>query len=793
MSYSHDNLDPKWQEFWIKNKSFEAEFPSKKPKFYVLDMFPYPSASGLHVGHIASYTPSDVVARYKRSKGFNVLHPMGWDAFGLPAEQYAIKHGVHPAETTQKAIENYERQLASFGFSFDWERSVSTADPKFYKWTQFIFTKLFESGLAYQKEVPVNWCPTLKTVLANEEIKDGKSTRGDHEVIQLPMKQWMLKITDYSEKLLSGLENLDWPHRTQEGQKNWIGKSVGANIYFKVENQDSKISVFTTRPDTLFGVTYLCLAPENPLVSKITSEDQKGEVHNYIKATQKKSDLDRKSSTDKTGVFTGAYALHPYLKTQIPIWISDYVLMNYGTGAVMAVPAHDERDFEFANKFSLPIKKVVETQGELPDLSSGVCINSDFLNNLPTDEAKAKIIEELTKDSLGEAKVQYKLRDWLFSRQRYWGEPIPIIHQGNESQALPLKDLPLTLPEVTDYEPDDTGAAPLARNKEWIQTPDGQRESHTMPGSAGSSWYFLRYTDPHNENELASMEAQNYWMPVDLYCGGAEHTVGHLLYSRFWQNFLFDNKLASTPEPYQKLAHQGMILGSDGEKMSKSKGNGVNPDEVRVKYGADAVRIYSCFMGPYDKDKIWETNGLEGVRRFLERIWRLILDEDHSLKKLSAQASETIIKSTHKTIKKVSQDIESLSLNTAISQMMIFVNELYKEAEVSKESAQVLVQLLAPFAPHLSEELWALMGFKTSVMLEPWPEFKEELCRDEEVTLGVQVNGKMRGTIKLSPEADESEAVAMAKALPSVEQQIDDKNIVKVIYKAGKILNLIAK
>lgn len=793
MAFNHSDIETKWQKSWAEAKTFEAEFPSDKPKFYALDMFPYPSGSGLHVGHLASYLPTDVVARFKRAKGFNVLHPMGYDAFGLPAEQYAIQTGVHPQITTEKAIENFKRQLQSFGFSFDWSKSIATTDPSFLKWTQFIFTELFNKGLAYQKEVPVNWCPALKTVLANEEVVDGKSERGGHPVERLPMKQWMLKITDYTERLLEDLEKINWPNRTKEGQRNWIGKSIGANVKFNVADTELNLEVFTTRPDTLFGVSFMVLAPEHKFVNEITTPEQSDQVKSYIKQTSSKSDVARQSNNDKSGVFTGAYALHPLNGKKIPIWISDYVLMDYGTGAIMAVPAHDERDFAFAEKFDLPIERVLDG-GDLPFIGEGKLVNSDFLNGLSKTDAIDKTIEFLEEKETGNKEIQYKLRDWLFSRQRYWGEPIPVVHKNDgTTEALSLNELPLLLPEVENYEPSDSGDAPLAKNKDWLNTEDGVRASHTMPGSAGSSWYFLRYPDSDNENEICSKEKQNYWLPVDLYVGGPEHTVGHLLYSRFWTKFLKDQGHISIDEPFMKLAHQGMILGPDGEKMSKSRGNVINPDDVRLEFGTDAVRIYIAFMGPFERDKPWSTKGIEGCRRFLERIWRLCVDENNGAI-LSADAPpENLQKSLHKTIKKISHDIEEMSFNTAVSAMMILVNDLYKEKSHSQEVILPLLQLLSPFAPHVAQELWALSGKPGLICEEAWPNFDEALCKEDSVEMGVQVNGKMRGKINVTEETSEEDAVALAMEVASIKSQTEGKKIIKIIYKACKILNIIAK
>ncbi len=793
MSYNHTSIDSKWQKAWENQEAFVAEYPSKKPKFYALDMFPYPSGSGLHVGHMASYTPTDVVARYKRQKGFNVLHPMGYDAFGLPAEQYAIQTGVHPAKTTQKAIDNFRRQLKSFGFSFDWSCEVATCEPDFYKWTQFIFLELFRKGLAYQKEVPVNWCPALKTVLANEEVVDGKSERGGHPVVRKPMKQWMLKITDYADQLLMGLDKIDWPQRTKEGQRNWIGKSVGADIFFGIEDFDKNLEVFTTRPDTLFGVTFMVISPEHPFVEQITTEEQKGAVEKYVEQASHKSELERKSNTEKTGVFSGAYAVHPITNKKVPIWIADYVLMDYGTGAIMAVPGHDERDFEFATKFEIPILRVLESEEELPFMGDGKVCNSDFLDGLDKQSAIEKITTHIQGKGLGHKTIQFKLRDWLFSRQRYWGEPFPILHKGGKALEIPLEELPVVLPEVANYEPTEDGRPPLSQNQDWVNYNDGERETDTMPGSAGSSWYFLRYFDPKNSKMFADPEKQRYWMPVDLYVGGPEHTVGHLLYSRFWTKVLYDAGLCPVDEPFKKLAHQGMLLGLDGEKMSKSRGNVVNPDEVRDQYGADALRCFILFLGPMDRDKPWNPNGINGVRKFLERVWRLCVSEDGEYLGEDSTPSEALNKLLHKTIEKVGRDIENLDFNTAISALMILVNEMYKENSHSNQALEILIQLLTPFAPHLSEEIWSTMGKEGFVSLAPWPSYDEKLIGEDSVSIAVQVNGKKRGVIEVSKETEQDQAMEMAQEIEAVKNAIGDATIRKIIYVPGKILNVIAK
>ncbi|MBX3041601.1 MAG: leucine--tRNA ligase [Bdellovibrionaceae bacterium] len=801
-----ETLESKWQKKWADGKAFQAESQSSKPKYYALDMFPYPSGSGLHVGHMASYMPADVISRYKRTRGFNVLHPMGWDAFGLPAEQYAIQTGIHPAITTDKAIESFRSTLQSFGFSFDWSREISTCDPDYYKWTQFIFTKLWEKGLAYQKEVPVNWCPALRTVLANEEVVDGKSERGGHPVIRQPMKQWMLKITDYAERLLNDLDKIDWPERTKEGQRNWIGKSEGAHVRFKLKDHADELEVFTTRPDTLFGVTFMVLAPENPLVAKITTAAQKAAVDDYVLKTSRKLEIDRKASTEKTGVATGAFALHPFTQEPIPVWIADYVLMDYGTGAIMAVPGHDQRDFDFAKAFSLPIKRVLAATAEEASApletafeDDGILVNSDFLNGSSKGAAISKAIERLEKEKIGRKEVLYKLRDWLFSRQRYWGEPFPMVNFPKQGlQALPVNELPVVLPQVADYEPSEKGEAPLARNADWVRYSsggeEGRRETDTMPGSAGSSWYFLRFIDPRNHEAPFSPEAEKYWMPVDLYVGGPEHTVGHLLYSRFWTKVLFDVGLVSHDEPFQKLAHQGMILGPDGEKMSKSRGNVIPADSIRSEAGADAVRTFICFLGPMDKDKPWSPTGIEGIRRFLDRVSRLVMDDENGQNLTDDKPlPDEVLRLLHKTIKKVTDDIESMSFNTAISAMMILVNELIRTGTHSRQALKPLTQLLMPFAPHLAEELWEKMGGTGFVSLAPWPQYDNSLLADEKVTLGVQVNGKMRGTIQIAPDAPEADAVQAAQSEAGIASHLSGKEIAKVIYKAGKILNLIVK
>jgi len=815
MSYQPAKIEPKWQKHWEKEQTFKASSDFKKPKYYVLDMFPYPSSTGLHVGHPEGYTATDILARYKRAKGFNVLHPMGWDAFGLPAEQFAIKTGVHPAITTNEAIVNFTKQLKSLGFSFDWSREISTASPDYYHWTQWIFLKLYEKGLAYQKEVAVNWCPELKTVLANEEVVDGKSERGGHPVFKKPMRQWMLKITEYAERLLQDLDGLDWPESTKELQRNWIGKSIGLQMKFKVDGSSNEFEIFTTRPDTLWGVSYMALAPEHPLVNLITTVAQKSAVEKYKLDASQKSEIARQdASKEKSGCFTGAFAINPVNGEKVQIWISDYVLMTYGTGAVMAVPAHDERDFEFAKKFSLPIVKVVEGGKDGECFSGdGVAVNSGFINGLKTVDATKKAIEWAEKEKLGTKSVKYKLRDWLFSRQRYWGEPFPIL-KDKAGNIVPLKDneLPVTLPDVKSYEPTGTGESPLAGITAWREVKDPKtgemylRETDTMPGSAGSSWYFLRYCDPHNVKEAWSKEAEKYWMPVDLYLGGDEHAVGHLLYSRFWTKVLFDCGLVSHSEPFKKLVHQGMILGEDGEKMSKSRGNVINPDDVVKEYGADALRIYEMFLGPLEKDKPWSTKAIEGVFRFLSRSYRLyfmdVKDGEDQFKVADIPMTAEDEKMLHQTIKKVTEDIEGLRFNTGISQMMVFVNHFTAHPQTPLSAMKVFTQLLAPYAPHIAEEMWEAIHTIgkhempkeiPSLSYAVWPSYNPELVKAEFVTVAVQVLGKLRGTLEVEPGTTQAVLEGLAKKTESVAKFLEGKEIIKVIYVQNKILNFVVK
>lgn len=807
MAYDHKQIDSKWQKRWDAAEAFKAESgrTSKKPKYYALDMFPYPSGYGLHVGHLASYTPTDVVARYKRAKGFNVLHPMGYDAFGLPAEQFAIQTGIHPAITTDKAIESFRTTLKTMGYSFDWSREISTCDASYYKWTQFIFTKLFEKGLAYQKEAPVNWCPALKTVLANDEVIDGKSERGGHPVIKVPMKQWMLKITDYAERLISDLDLVDWPERTKEAQRNWIGKSEGANVKFQIAVDASgkpntgfePLEIFTTRPDTIFGVTFMVVSPEHPCLKTIVPASHKAAVAEYQDKASRKSEVERKAATEKTGVFTGAYAVNPFSGKAVPIWTADYVMMDYGTGAIMAVPGHDERDYEFAQAFKIEVVRVLEG-GDLPFTGDGKLVNSDFLDGLEKSQGIARAIQEIETRGLGTKVTQYKLRDWLFSRQRYWGEPFPIVKMSDGAiKAVPTSELPVALPEVADYQPSEKGEAPLARNQDFVSyngaLGTGTRETDTMPGSAGSSWYFLRYCDPHNSDTFCDFEEQKYWMPVDLYVGGAEHTVGHLLYARFWQKVLFDAGLVSHPEPFGKLAHQGVVLGPDGERMSKSRGNVINPDQLREQYGADVMRTFVLFLGPMAADKPWQDQGIGGTQRFLDRLWRACVNENGGVIADDSALPDELNRLLHKTIKKVGDDLETLSFNTAISALMILLNDLYKANSRSKRALLPLIQMVAPFAPHMAEELWEKLGQSGFVSLAKWPEYDSALTVDSVVSIGVQVNGKSRGVIEIDKEASEADALAKAMEIGSVVNALGGKQPDKVIYKAGRILNLIVK
>jgi leucyl-tRNA synthetase len=880
--YRPQDIEPKWQRFWLENKTFRVDVDLGKPKYYILDMFPYPSAAGLHVGHPEGYTATDILARYKRMRGFNVLHPMGWDAFGLPAEQYAIETGTHPRETTARNIATFRRQIQSLGFSYDWDREISTCDAEYYRWTQWIFLKLYERGLAYMAEVPVNWCPALGTVLANEEVIDGKSERGGHEVIRKPMRQWMLRITAYAERLLAGLEQLDWPENVKEMQRNWIGRSEGARIRFRlcredgllVPGDDSFFDVFTTRPDTLFGATYCVLAPEHPLVDRVTSSAQRAQVDAYHQEAVRKSDLARTDLVkEKTGVDTGGYALNPVTGKPIPIWVADYVLITYGTGAIMAVPGGDQRDWDFARRFQLPIIEVVKG-GDIDKeayVGDGPHVNSGFLDGLPVAEAKKKMVAWLEEHGHGEGTVTYKLRDWLFSRQRYWGEPFPVIHVDGQPQPLDPNDLPVLLPEVESFKPTGTGEPPLAAARSWVETTDPKtgkpalRETNTMPQWAGSCWYFLRFIDPRNATQPWDPEKERYWMPVDLYVGGVEHAVLHLLYARFWHQVLYDCGLVSTPEPFQRLVNQGMILGFsyryyedaagnhysfhdvrkvmlDGaeepsyvlaakpsvelavrytpvekihwqdekpyhpeapdlelepqqDKMSKSRGNVVNPDAVVEEYGADALRCYEMFMGPLEQVKPWNTRSVAGVSRFLARSWALIIDESGEVREQIVDEppdpKANLTRQYHKKIKKVTEDLEGMRFNTALSALMEFVNDAYKAERLPRALIEGFVLALSPFAPHLAEELWQRLGHTASLAYEPWPAFDPALVKDDTVTVAVQVNGKLRATIDVPADADPTATLTAARAHEKVQVYLEGKTPRREVVIPGKLVNFV--
>lgn len=796
--YDHQSIEKKWQKRWLEEKTFRCDTSDfSKPKYYVLDMFPYPSGNGLHVGHPEGYTATDIIARKKRMEGYNVLHPMGWDAFGLPAEQFALQTGHHPAEFTKKNINHFREQIQSLGFSYDWDREISTADPSYYKWTQWIFTQLYKKGLAYVDEIPVNWCPELKTVLANEEVIDGKSERGGYPVIRKPMRQWVLKITAYAERLLKDLDEVDWPTSTKEMQRNWIGKSQGANVVFKIDGHDKEFTVFTTRCDTLFGATYCVMAPEHPFVSDITTSEQKEAVEAYQKLCQTKSDLERTDlNKDKTGVFTGAYAINPVNGKKVPIWISDYVLASYGTGAIMAVPAHDTRDYEFAKKFGIEIIPVLEG-GNIEEeafTGDGVHINSEWLNGLNKEEAIAKMIQWLEENKVGEAKVTYKLRDWLFSRQRYWGEPIPIVHmEDGTMRTVDVDELPLELPATTNFKPSDTGESPLAHCTDWLSVEidgvKGTRETNTMPQWAGSCWYYIRYIDPKNDKAIGDPKLLEHWLPVDLYVGGAEHAVLHLLYARFWHKVLYDCGVVKSKEPFQKLFHQGMILGSNGEKMSKSRGNVINPDEIVASHGADALRVYEMFMGPLEAALPWSTTGLDGTRKWLERVNRFYTE----VAEFTEENDHRLDRVYHATVKKVTNDIDTLNFNTAISQMMIFINECYKTKTIYRPYAIGFLKMFACFAPHLGEELWAtIFDQKDSITYEPWPTYDEAMLVDKTVTIMVQVNGKVRGKFEAAADAEEAKIQEQALQLENVQHQLEGKTVRKVIVVKGKVVNIVA-
>ena len=798
MTYNFNEIEKKWQKYWDENKTFHTDvWDFSKPKYYALDMFPYPSGQGLHVGHPEGYTATDIVSRMKRMQGYNVLHPMGWDAFGLPAEQYAIKTGNHPAIFTRANIETFKRQLKMLGLSFDWDKEFATCDEDYYKWTQWIFSQLYKDGLAKLVEMPVNWCEELGCVLSNDEVINGKSERGGFPVIRKNMKQWVLDIPKYADKLIDNLNELDWPESTKEIERNWIGRSVGAEVKFKVANSDNlEFTVFTTRPDTLFGATYCVLSPEHELVSQITTPEQKQLIEDYIKQAASKSDLERTElNKNKTGVFTGSYAINPVNNKQIPIWISDYVLVTYGTGAIMAVPAHDQRDYEFATKFGINIIPVLEG-GDISKeafIGDGLHINSDFLNGLNKEDAINKMITWLEDNHIGNKKVNYKLREWIFARQRYWGEPIPIVYdEDGKSYVLPDSELPLVLPELEDYSPSKSGASPLDKATDWVNTTfDGKavtRETSTMPGAAGSSWYFLRYIDPKNNDEFANQELLKHWMPVDLYVGGPEHAVGHLLYSRFWNEYLYDKGLSPVKEPFAKLRHQGMILGPNGEKMSKSKGNVINPDDMVKEFGADALRVYEMFMGPIDAAKPWDPNGIDGSKKFLDKVWRLYTESG----KIQNAKNKNLERAYHYTVKKVTNDYETMNFNTAISQMMIFINAVNKEDVFPVEYAEGFLKLLNPVAPHITEELWNIsLNHDNTISYEKWPEYDEAKTINDEITLPIQFNGKLKATITIS--LDEDEASVKEKVHEAIDSKLDGKTIVKEIYVKNKIYNIVVK
>ncbi|MGK7378077.1 leucine--tRNA ligase [Planococcus sp. 1R117A] len=801
MTFKHKTVEKKWQKYWEQNKTFKLETDFSKPKFYALDMFPYPSGAGLHVGHPEGYTATDILSRMKRMQGYNVLHPMGWDAFGLPAEQYALDTGNDPAEFTAKNIATFKRQIQELGFSYDWDREVNTTDPSYYKWTQWIFIQLYNKGLAYVDEVAVNWCPALETVLANEEVVDGVSERGGHPVERRPMRQWVLRITEYADRLLEDLDELDWPESLKDMQRNWIGKSEGAELEFQIDGNGHSFRAFTTRPDTIFGATYAVLAPEHKLVSEITTPDHKEAVEAYIDEVKTKSDLERTDlAKSKSGVFTGAYAINPVSGEKMPVWIADYVLATYGTGAIMAVPAHDERDYEFAKQFDLPIVEVV-SGGDISTeayAGDGELINSGFLNGLNKKEAIERAIAWLEEHSVGEKKITYRLRDWLFSRQRYWGEPIPIIHwEDGTMTPVEDKDLPLMLPVTTDIKPSGTGESPLANITEWVNVvhPEtgmkGRRETNTMPQWAGSCWYYLRYIDPTNDEVLADPELLKHWLPVDVYIGGAEHAVLHLLYARFWHKVLYDIGVVSTKEPFQKLFNQGMILGEGNEKMSKSKGNVVNPDQIIESHGADTLRLYEMFMGPLEASIAWSTNGLDGARRFLDRVWRLLIEEEQLSGKVVDANDGKLEKVYHQTVKKVTEDFEGLRFNTAISQMMVFINEGYKAESIPKEYVEGFVKLLSPIAPHVAEELWEKLGHTESITYVAWPEYDESKMIDDEIEVVVQVNGKVRTKLVIAKDSTKEQLEAAALANDQIVKAADGKQIRKVIAIPGKLVNVV--
>ncbi|WP_278930463.1 leucine--tRNA ligase [Limosilactobacillus oris] len=806
MAYDHTTIENKWQKFWKKNQTFKADINKDQKKFYALDMFPYPSGQGLHVGHPEGYTATDVMSRMKRMQGFNVLHPMGWDAFGLPAEQYALKTGHNPKSFTNKNIDHFRDQIQSLGFSYDWDREINTTDPEYYKWTQWIFEQLYKKGLAYESEIMVNWAPDFMggTVVANEEVEDGKTKRGGYPVYRKPMKQWVLKITAYADRLIKDLDLVDWPESVKEMQRNWIGRSEGASVFFHVAgDEETKIEVFTTRADTLFGASYVVLAPEQELVDQLTTPEHKEEVAQYKEEASRRSDLERTDlNKEKTGVFTGSYVINPVNGEKLPIWISDYVLASYGTGCVMAVPSGDQRDYDFAKKFDLPIKPIIEGA----DLSEGAFdgdgkhINSGFLDGLNIKDAKAKMIDWLEEHDAGHKQVNYRLRDWIFSRQRYWGEPIPVIHWDDGTTSLvPENELPLKLPDTDNIEPSGTGESPLANVKDWVNVYDengrhGLRETNTMPQWAGSSWYWLRYTDPHNSKEFASKEALDYWSPVDLYVGGAEHAVLHLLYARFWHKVLYDLGLVPTKEPFMKLVNQGMILGSNHEKMSKSKGNVVNPDDIVDKYGADTLRLYEMFMGPLTESVPWDEEGLHGSYKWIQRVWRLLMDDNNHLRdRVSNFNDGELTKVYNQTVKKVTEDFERMHFNTAISQLMVFVNEAYKADDLPAEYMQGFIKMISPVMPHVAEELWSQFGISDTIAYQPWPKYDPAALVENEVEMILQVNGKVRAKIKMAKDTPKEEAEKQALANDHVQKFTAGKDIKKVIVVPNKIVNIVAK
>ena len=802
MSYNHKEIEKKWQRYWEEHKTFKTTEEEAKPNYYALDMFPYPSGQGLHVGHPEGYTATDIISRMKRMQGYNVLHPMGWDAFGLPAEQYALNTGNSPREFTKKNINNFRRQIKSLGLSYDWDREVNTTDPAYYKWTQWIFEQLYKRGLAYEAEIPVNWSPDLGTVVANEEVIDGKTERGGFPVIRKPMRQWVLKITAYADRLIDDLDDLDWPEAIKEQQRNWIGRSVGASIKFALENDaETKIEVFSTRPDTIFGASCLVLAPEHDLVAKLTTSEQKAAVDDYIDEVAHKSDLERTDlAKDKTGVFTGSYVINPVNGQKVPVWIADYVLASYGTGAIMVVPAHDERDYEFAKKFDLPIIPVIEG-GNIEQeayTGEGKHINSDFLNGLNKEDAIAKAIAWLEEKGIGAKKVNYRLRDWTFSRQRYWGEPIPVIHwEDGETTLVPEEELPLYLPATNDIKPSGTGESPLANLEDWVNVVDengrkGKRETNTMPQWAGSSWYFLRYVDPHNHEAIADKAKLEKWLPVDLYVGGAEHAVLHLLYARFWHKFLYDLGVVPTKEPFQKLVNQGMILGNNHEKMSKSKGNVVNPDDIVEQYGGDTLRLYEMFMGPLDASIAWSEDGLNGAYKFVNRIWNLIIDDEDKLRdRITTINDGKLDKVYNQTVKKVTEDYQALHFNTAISQLMVFVNDCYKADSLPLEYVEGFVKLIAPIVPHIAEELWTKLGHVGSIAYAKWPTYDESKLVENVVEIVVQVNGKVRQHLQVAKDASREELQTLALNDDKIKQELAGKEVKKVIAVPGKLVSIV--